>query len=131
MVRTPPELVSSMLTKRKSFYQYYLFFLQLTALTIISLAAVLTSRFILDLRGVFHKPVSTHQVSTIRFVSSLAGNMGAPLEVEESTWFTGAVDDVTSDRANQAHEEAEEPFLVGLYPDENTSSSETRTRVTA
>lgn len=79
------------------------------------IAAVLASRFILDLRLAFHKPDTTNRVSTVRFASSFIGNMGAPLGTEDSTWVSGAADDVVNEHVNH-QEEVDEPFLFGLEP---------------
>ena len=51
---------------------------------------------------------------SIRFAGhSLAGNIGAPLGGEDSTWLSGAADDVANERGEQ-YEEADEPFRARL-----------------
>lgn len=77
------------------------------------IAAVLTARFILDLRLVFRKSDTTNHLSSIRFASFLMANIEAPIGVEDSTWVSGAADDIASDRSNH-REEVDEPFLAGL-----------------
>ncbi|TCD64765.1 hypothetical protein EIP91_003656 [Steccherinum ochraceum] len=76
----------------------------------------LVTRFILDLRSIYQSPDSmrsTIDPSNIRFnVRSMAGNMGAPLNVADSTWFSGAADEV-----EETYEQADEPFCAGLEVD--------------
>lgn len=47
-------------------------------------------------------------MSTVRFMNSLVGNMGAPLGVENSTWITGSA------KEEEQREEAEVPLFAGL-----------------
>ncbi|TCD64399.1 hypothetical protein EIP91_004115 [Steccherinum ochraceum] len=77
-----------------------------------ALSANLLARFILDLRSVYEE----HASSKVRTMSSIhfnAGNIGAPLGVEDSTWVSGPADDVAHERDLQ-YEEAVIPFRAGL-----------------
>ncbi|TCD64198.1 hypothetical protein EIP91_004431 [Steccherinum ochraceum] len=73
-----------------------------------AVCANLVARFILDLRSVFSKG-TVHAVSSIRF----AGNMGAPLGIDNSTWISCASEDVT-DGSQELYVEAAIPFRAGL-----------------
>ncbi|TCD65045.1 hypothetical protein EIP91_003324 [Steccherinum ochraceum] len=67
-----------------------------------SVTANLIARFILDLRTVYtdgHAIANHPSVSNLRFgTNSLAGNMGAPLGIESSTWLSGASDDTVDEQ---------------------------------
>ncbi|TCD61338.1 hypothetical protein EIP91_008581 [Steccherinum ochraceum] len=82
-----------------------------------ALTANLTARFILDLRSVYYKGSSqqSHVLSTVKF----AGNMGAPLGVEDSIWMSSPADDVRNAR-DEEYEEAEDPFSAGLKINDET-----------
>ncbi|TCD64597.1 hypothetical protein EIP91_003862 [Steccherinum ochraceum] len=77
--------------------------------------ANLLARFILDLRSVAERESNQSiPLSSINFdIRSLVGNIGAPLEIEDSTWITGPADDVTNGRDKQC-EEAELPSHAGM-----------------
>lgn len=83
------------------------------------LSANLIARFILDLRSVYEEGSSISGttgtgVSSVRFdPRSLAGNMGAPLGIENSTWVSGPSDDVI-DNFDEKYEEVAIPFRAGL-----------------
>ncbi|TCD69385.1 hypothetical protein EIP91_007732 [Steccherinum ochraceum] len=84
------------------------------------ISANLIARFILDLRSVYEegsRVTGTTVISSVRFnVHSLAGNMGAPLGIEDSTWVSGPTDDV-ADNHDEKYEEAAIPFHAGLELD--------------
>ncbi|TCD62428.1 hypothetical protein EIP91_006910 [Steccherinum ochraceum] len=79
-----------------------------------AITANLTARFILDLRSVYYKGSSqqSHVLSTVKF----AGNMGAPLGVDDSIWMSSPADDVRNAR-DEEYEEEEDPFCAGLKMD--------------
>ncbi|TCD60975.1 hypothetical protein EIP91_009240 [Steccherinum ochraceum] len=80
-------------------------------LAMLAITANLISRFILDLRSVFHEGSSEpHTTSSVKFGGrSLAGNLGAPLEMRDPTWVSIPVDDVANARSEQ-YEEPAVPF---------------------
>ncbi|TCD65311.1 hypothetical protein EIP91_002797 [Steccherinum ochraceum] len=85
-----------------------------------AVSANLLARFILDLRSVYDKGShDAHSLSTVRFggVDSLAGNMGAPLRTDESTWVSSTADDIANEQDHQYHEVVI-PFRAGLGLDE-------------
>ncbi|TCD67786.1 hypothetical protein EIP91_011972, partial [Steccherinum ochraceum] len=77
--------------------------------------ANLIARFILDLRSVYEEgPHSSTGVSTIQFSPrTLAGNMGAPLGIEDSAWVSSPAEDV-ADNHDEDYEDAAIPFGAGL-----------------
>ncbi|TCD64403.1 hypothetical protein EIP91_004119 [Steccherinum ochraceum] len=82
---------------------------------LLAVGSNLLARFILDLRNIHEQgPRNLRTMSSVRFaVQSFGGNMGAPLGIEDSTWVSGAADDVANDRGLQ-YEEAAVPFRAGL-----------------
>ncbi|TCD61334.1 hypothetical protein EIP91_008577 [Steccherinum ochraceum] len=80
-----------------------------------AVGANLLARFMLDLRGVNKQGSSElHNVSSVVFdTRTLSGNLGAALEIENSTWVSGPADDVANDRG-QLYQEAAVPFHAGL-----------------
>ena len=88
-----------------------------------SVTANLSARFILDLRSINFtgsRDPASHSMSTIRFsMRSLAGNIGAPVGDEDSTWLSGAADDVANEHGEQ-YEEADVPFCAGLDLEEHS-----------
>ncbi|TCD64586.1 hypothetical protein EIP91_003882 [Steccherinum ochraceum] len=81
----------------------------------IAISANLLARFMLDLRSINEQGSNkSRTMSSINFdIRSLGGNIGAPLEIEDSTWATGPADDVVNDHDHQS-EEAVVPFRAGL-----------------
>jgi len=80
-----------------------------------AVASALIARFILDLRSVSDPNESRGQLSTVRFTPSFSGNIGGSLGVAESTWMSGAADDI-DDNYVQDHDrtEYEDSQDVGL-----------------
>ncbi|TCD64587.1 hypothetical protein EIP91_003883 [Steccherinum ochraceum] len=79
-----------------------------------AVSANLLARFMLDLRGINEQGFGKSTVSSINFdIRSLGGNIGAPLEIENSAWVTGPADDLADER-NREYEEAAVPFRAGL-----------------
>ncbi|TCD65323.1 hypothetical protein EIP91_002809 [Steccherinum ochraceum] len=80
-----------------------------------AVSANLTARFILDLRNVYvEQSHPHHDMSTIQFgVQSIAGNIGAPLRIEDSTWLSSPADDITDDNED-GYERAVLPLRAGL-----------------
>ena len=59
-------------------------------------------------------------MSSVQFTArAFAGNIGAPLGVEDSIWVSGPSDDVVN-RHDEEHEEADEPFRVVLKAEEES-----------
>jgi len=59
-----------------------------------AVSSTLIARFILDLRTVYYPKNSSEYISSLQFIGSFSGNIGAPLALTESTWVTGPADDV-------------------------------------
>ena len=95
----------------------------LTQLAVISrVAPLLISRFILDLRGVFYSnDTQRTDLPTMHFATVL-GDLSAPLQDSNSTWTTGAGDDVGNELFN-VHEELDRPFRIS--PDTESSTLDT------
>ena len=96
-----------------------------------SISNVLVSRFLLDLRGIYysHNDASHATASTTNFVSSVrfasdhvAGNIGAPLDAEKSTWMTGASEGSESTFAIETVE-TDDPLAYGLGVDSESGQS--------
>jgi len=74
---------------------------------------ILISRFMLDLRGVYYTSGADDDLdvmSSLRF----AGNLGAPLDINGSTWVTDACDEPTEECV-RPHEESSCPMADGLF----------------
>ena len=73
------------------------------------IAAALISRFFLDLREVndtISYDDSNGVISTVHFVTSqVAGNLGEPLDYPNSTWVSGAWDDVARENSLLSRQE--------------------------
>ena len=63
-----------------------------------SLASILTSRFILDLREVDQAKAGGSTPSAVKFAVQLSATVGAPLN-QESVWVTNAGADITEENA--------------------------------
>lgn len=95
-----------------------------------SISNVLVSRFLLDLRGIYYNHNdASHATSTANFVCSvrfasdhIAGNIGAPLDAEKSTWMTGASEGSESTFAIEKVE-TDDPLAYGLGVDSESGQS--------
>ena len=79
-----------------------------------SLTSLLLSHFILDLRSIHFSEDdtsgSTHQVTSVRFVSNIEGNLGATLDI---SWATGEERDIDEEEDNDIVY-SDDPLPVGL-----------------
>lgn len=84
--------------------------------------SILLSRFLLDLRSVYQADVpaigSIPVMSSVRFTSTIAGNMGATLD---DAWATGRARDDLEDKEPQY---SQYPFAVGLLEDNEDLSEQ-------
>ena len=85
-----------------------------------SVNSILLSRFLLDLRSVYQADTpalaSLPVVSSVRFASTLAGNIGAILG---DAWVTGRDRDEVDDDDDEQAQFSEYPFAVGLLDGRN------------
>ena len=85
-----------------------------------SVNSILLSRFLLDLRSVYQADTpalaSLPVVSSVRFASTMAGNIGATLD---DAWVTGRDRDEVDDDDDEQAQFSEYPFAVGLLDGHN------------
>ena len=95
-----------------------------------SLASILFSHFILDLRSIHlsedDTSGSTHQVTSVRFASNIGENLGGSLDI---SWATGEERDIDEEEDNNIvhsdHPLAVEPADIRTDDEERLGAAET------